>query len=501
MNGLDRMFLNVESDRLPMDMFGILMLDPSTAPDGHDYQRFRAELSARIPRVPVFTRRPVTAPFGAGHEHWVIDPDFSVDRHLKHLGVPAPYDLSALCDLAMSLGNEPMKRDRPLWQMYYVDGLDDGSAAVLIRLHHAAIDGVGGTEMLRELFDTEALPVNPALAPGAVGGERVPSQPEMLLRSMPDQIVTPIRLVRHGLPVILPVAKSLLSRLTTTSTAPAAPSTRKPSAAPSRSLFNRPTKSPRRSLAVVSLPMVDMKIVKDRFGVTLNDVVLSITSGAITDYLRNRDELPDSPLKVAGPVNIRDESAESGSGNHFTFMMVAIPDIADPVERLKTVASMTRNRKPARTAAGANTTRKPTGAGLGQVMRLIDAIPGGAWVAVRELINSPAVEAIPPITNYVVSNIPGPTEKLYIAGAQITNLYGRTMVGAGIGLFIHCLSYGNTLDFGFTALAELIPDPDKIAIGMQDQLSKLLRAEHHPPVAKATVVRHDAAKSSTSAPH
>jgi diacylglycerol O-acyltransferase len=489
MNGLDRMFINVETDRLPMDMFGILMLDPSTAPDGHDFARFRAEMAVRLPKIPVFTRRAVSAPFGAGHEHWIVDPKFTIDRHLKHLGVPAPYDLAALCELAVSLVDEPMDRSRPLWQMYYVDGLADGSAAILLRLHHAAIDGVGGTEMLGELFDTAPLPMDPDLTAHEFTGERVPSQVEMLIRSVPDQVLAPIKLVQRSVPIAIPLLKGLVSRVSSAGRSAPKPDTAEPSdpkksspaqpspAAP-RNLLNRLTPSPKRSLAVASLSMADVKRAKDRFGVTLNDVVLSITSAAVADYLRDRDELPAEPLRIAGPVNVRDDASETASGNHFAFMMVSIPDIADPVERIRTVSALTTKSKPAKAGSGATTTRtnrKTTGT-VSHVMGLIDVLPSGAWLALGQLVNSPAVEALPPIANFVVSNIPGPKDKLYIAGAEITHMYGRTMVGAGIGLFIHCLSYGDSLDFGFTALADLIPDPNLIVEGVHRHLSELLKA-------------------------
>jgi diacylglycerol O-acyltransferase len=489
MNGLDRMFINVETDRLPMDMFGILTLDPSTAPDGHDFARFRAEMAARLPKIPVFTRRAVSAPYGAGHEHWIVDPKFTIDRHLKHLGAPAPYDLAALCELAVSLADEPMDRSRPLWQMYYVDGLADGSAAILLRLHHAAIDGVGGTEMLGELFDTAPLPMNPDLAAYEFTGERVPSQVEMLIRSVPDQVLAPIKLVQRSLPIAIPLVKGLVSRVSSAGRSAPQPDTAEPcdpqqsspaqtSSAASRNLLNRLTPSPKRSLAVASLSMADVKRAKDQFGVTLNDVVLSITSSAVADYLRDRDELPAQPLRIAGPVNIRDDASEAASGNHFAFMMVSVPDIADPVERIRTVSALTKKSKPAKADSGATTTRtnrKATGT-VSHVMELIDVLPSGAWLALGQLVNSPAVEAVPPIANFVVSNIPGPKDKLYIAGAEITHMYGRTMVGAGIGLFIHCLSYGDSLDFGFTALADLIPDPNTIVEGVHRHLSELLNA-------------------------
>jgi diacylglycerol O-acyltransferase / wax synthase len=489
MNGLDRMFINVETDRLPMDMFGILMLDPSTAPDGHDFARFRAEMAARLPKIPVFTRRAVSAPFGAGHEHWIVDPKFNIDRHLKHLGAPAPFNLAALCDLAVSLVDEPMDRSRPLWQMYYVDGLSDGSAAILLRLHHAAIDGVGGTEMLSELFDTAPLPLDPDLTAREFAGERVPSQVEMLIRSVPEQVLAPIRLVQRSVPVAVPLVKGLVSRVSSAGRSapkldreePSSTERISPQRTPptnSRLLLNRLAASPKRSLAVASLSMAEVERAKDRFGVTLNDVVLSITSAAVADYLRDREELPAEPLRIAGPVNVRDDAAEAASGNHFAFMMVSIPDIADPVERIRAVSALTAKSKPARGSSGpttARTSRKPSGT-VSQVMGLIDVLPSSAWLALGQLVNSPAVEAVPPIANFVVSNIPGPKDKLYIAGAEITHMYGRTMVGAGIGLFIHCLSYGGSLDFGFTALADLIPDLDTIVDGVHRHLSELLKA-------------------------
>jgi hypothetical protein len=199
-------------------------------------------------------------------------------------------------------------------------------------------------------------------------------------------------------------------------------------------------------------------------------------------------------------VNIRDESATAGSGNHFAFMMVAIPtEITDPVERLKTVAALTHRAKPARAAkTDATAARKPTSSGLGNIMRLIDTVPGGVWTAVRELVNSPAIGAIPPVTNYIMSNIPGPKNKLYLAGAQVTHLYGRTMVGGGVGLFIHCISYGDDLDFGFTALAELVPDPNTIADGMLDHVRRLLDAVENNPASPKS--RGRAKSSVTPAP-
>jgi diacylglycerol O-acyltransferase / wax synthase len=478
MNGLDRMFLFVESERLPMDLIGIFILDPSTAPDlAHDFQRVRAELAARITRVPLFTSRPIYAPFAAGHERWLTVDEFDIDHHLKHVGVPAPRDFGALCELVSTLVNKPLDRDRPLWHAYYVDGFADGSAALLLRLHHASVDGVGGMQLMAELFDTEPLPASAIPAATSVHGERVPLPAELLVRSVPDQVMNGIRFLEHAIPLADPVIRGLMSRLLPGKAAQQQPpSSDKPEdGVTPRSLFNRPTETGKRAVSGTSVSMADVRTITDRFGVTVNDVVLSVTNAAVVDYLRGRGELPDEPLRVTGPVNIREESATAADGNHFTFMLTAIPDITDPVERLKTVAARTAKARPERTArAGDPTVRKPTGAVLENVMGLVDSLPGATWFAVRDLVTSRLFNAVPPVVNYIVSNIPGPKGKLYLAGAEITHIHGRTMVGGGVGLFVFCVSHADTLDFGITTLAELVPDPAKIADGISHHFAILL---------------------------
>ncbi len=490
MSGLDRLLLNVESEQNPMDGAGIFLLDPSTAPDRHDYRRVKAELSARIPQIPAFTRRRIAAPFGAGHDQWVTDPDFSIDRHLKHVGAPAPHDLSSLCELTVSLLDEPLRHDRPLWQIYYVDGLKDGSAALILRIHHAAVDGVGGMEMLAQLFDHEPLAVDPTLSACSVDGERVPGQAEMLVRSIPDQVLTPVRVAYRGLLVAWPVVRGLTPRIARllqrgtrhTSEGRATVESAKPPAAERnpghtpRTLFNRQCTSPRRSLALLSIPIADVQRIKSRFDVTLNDVLLAMSSAAVADYLRGRDDLPPEPLRVVLPVNIRDEAAEEGVGNHFTFMMIAIPsDIADPVEHLLVVSDLVKKNMPQRITTSLSR-RKATGEIVGSVNRMIDAVPGSTWHVLAHLLHTPVFAALPTVANYMVSDIPGPEQRLYLAGAEVTHIYGRSMAGVPIGLLIHCISYADSLDFGFTALAELVSDPQRMAEGVAHHFGLLLAA-------------------------
>lgn len=198
LSGIDRAYLGLETSDVPADFLNIIVLDPSTAPDRHDFERFRAEAAARVPTVTTLTRRLVSAPLAAAPEQWVTDPDFDIDRHLHRVACPAPGDLDALRELALDLCSGVLDRDRPLWAMWYVEGLADGGAALLFKMHHAAVDGMGALEAFAALFDTEPRPIDPDLAPVPVHGQRVASGPELMIRTLPDQAAAPLRVARTG---------------------------------------------------------------------------------------------------------------------------------------------------------------------------------------------------------------------------------------------------------------------------------------------------------------
>ena len=480
MTGIDRMFLGLESSKTPMDGVAIFVLDPSTSPDRHDFERVRAELAVRVPRIPVLVNRPVTVPFSAGPERWIVDPDFSLDNHVHRVGAPAPGDLAALTELVLALCRTPLDRGRPLWNLWYIEGLADGGAAVLLDIHHALLDGQGAMQMFAELFDDEPLPFTAPQAPESRLVEPAPNGLELLIRSLPGQAVLPLRLAESALPLLQKALPSPLSLLRSGSKghpeSRRAPADSDSSSLTPHTIFNHPTTDAKRSLALLSLPLADVLKVKDAFGVTVNDVVVTIVNGAVCDYLRERGELPTRPLRVLCPVNVRDDSAASGSSNHFAFMMVPIPTgLQDPVELLGSIAESTsaalRRNEPATTPKSSPRT------GAVQALKLIDAIPSSSWALAGALMRTPAITALPVIANLVTSNIRGPVAPMYLAGARITHLYGRTMVGAGVGMFVHCISYDGNLDFGFTAIRDLVPDPETLAAGTRAQLQALLDAK------------------------
>ncbi|MFE9322608.1 wax ester/triacylglycerol synthase family O-acyltransferase [Nocardia sp. NPDC052278] len=495
-SGWDRMFLSAESDRVPMDNVGILILNPSTAPDRHDFDRVRAELAARLPRLSAFTKMPVEVPLAIGPEQWATDPNFNIDRHLTRIVAPEGSDLTTLVELATTLYDKPMDRDRPLWRMCYVEGLADGHAALLLQIHHATIDGVGGMQLLGALFDAEPLPMPPTLESTPVVGESIPHPLVRLANAIPGRALSSVRIASAAAPLIRPLvatttealsrspikALSAVSSLFSSGHSDDQESADRHSDGPTpRALFNRHPATSKRALALISIPLADIMAAKDRFGVTFNDVILAITSAAVHDYLQERDELPAEPLRVAQPVNVRDESADSAVGNHFSFMAVPVrTDITDPVEHLRDIAVRTEVRRPRRSGSASKTLEHRAvdrNSMLAHALRVVDELPSGVWFALGQLARTPLLSSGPILANYGLSNIPGPRQRLYFAGAAVDHIYGRTPAGAGIGLFAYCISYADSLDFGITTLHDLVPDPQRIADAIPKHLAALLAAD------------------------
>jgi WS/DGAT/MGAT family acyltransferase len=231
------------------------------------------------------------------------------------------------------------------------------------------------------------------------------------------------------------------------------------------SLFNRPVSDPHKSLALLELPLEEVKEVKNTLGVTLTDVVLALVTASLRNYLLQRGEPVDSALSVLCPINVRAGGEHTGSGNHWAMMFNRIPiHLSDPLEQLAAIRDETETNK--RVAQARAELANPAAA-------IGDIIPPPAWPLVNLLMSSPAGRRLPPIANLQVSSIPGPPVPLYLAGAKLEHMHSRTFVQQGSGLFIACIGYAGNLDIGITAIRELVPDPERIATGMREHLDLL----------------------------
>ncbi len=228
-----------------------------------------------------------------------------------------------------------------------------------------------------------------------------------------------------------------------------------------RALFNRAVTSADKVLAFGLLPLEEVKAVRHAFGVTVNDVLLALVTGAVRDYLSARDELPEAPLVALCPMNMR-AGGEEHMGNDFAMMWNRLPtQLADPVERLQAIRDETSVNK--RVAAARRAAGNPADA-------VLEIPPPTVWGFVVSVAQSTLSRFVPPFANVIVSNVAGSPAPLYFCGARIEHLYGRPMVTEGMGLFVLCLSYTGAIEISLTALKELVPDPEALVEGMQEHL-------------------------------
>lgn len=461
LTGLDSLFLNLESARWPMHGAGIAVLDPSTAPEGFTFETLRRTIAERLHLLPPLRWRLVEVPFRFAQPYWIEDPDFDLANHLHRVAVPAPGGARELALLASEISDRPLDHSRPLWELWYVDGLEHGQVAIIEKLHHASVDGMGGIELITRLFDTEAEPAERPSPEAPWKPDRVPSGVELFARGVPSLVTMPLRFARGTVTIANGVRSGRRQKRHEAGTVG------RTFNAPRTSLNGSVAGRPHRALAWATIPMADVTLVKQAFDVTVNDVALAICATALREYLGARGELPAESLTACAPVNIRTEDDRGRAGVHVSLMFPSLcTDIEDPVERLLAISE------------GTTATKHVHGArGLGTVQTIVGLPTPAAWEFLGQVLSlSHAVDRIPPIFNVCISNIAGPTTPLYMGGARLVSHHVTGMLFEGVGLFIPLMSYADSIDLGITAVRELVPDPWELAEGVERALDELRKA-------------------------
>ncbi|MEY2423122.1 MAG: diacylglycerol O-acyltransferase / wax synthase [Acidimicrobiaceae bacterium] len=457
LSGLDASFLYMEKANANshMHVAFTIITDPSTVEGGYSFDKVLDLVRERLPLVPPFRRRLVDVPFGLHHPVWIEDPDFDLEYHVRRAALPAPGGKAELAEFAADVMSRPLDHDRPLWEMYIVEGLEDGQVASVVKTHHAAIDGVAGTELAAMLLDIEPTPA-PRDIEDLWQSEPVPSDASLVANAMADLAVQPVRVAR--------AARRLAERtigMQRWNRRPESTSLPGTFAAPP-SILNVAITGHRR-VAFTELALADIKTVKSALGGTVNDVVLAVCAGALRGYLEKRGELPDEPLVAMVPVSVRtDETLE---GNQVTAMMAPLAtDIADPTDRLHAITAATRDLKEREKAVGATSMTE-----WADVMS-----PSLAALAGRLTSRLTIAEIIRPQFNVTISNVPGPPIPLYCAGAKLTALYPLGPIPDGAALNITVISYLEHLFVGVVADRDALPDVDDLAAALNDALAELL---------------------------
>jgi diacylglycerol O-acyltransferase / wax synthase len=458
LSGLDASFLYMETPNSHMHVAGLMVLDPSSVPGGFDIDRVRDFYASRLHLAAPFRRRLVQVPLGLHHPLWIEDPDFDLDYHIRHIAVPPPGGDRQLADLAAHLVAIQLDRSRPLWESWVIEGLEQGHVGVLTKVHHAAVDGVAGNEIIVAMMQLS--PDDEAPQPAEPWQpDRVPTDVERLGYGIFSLARQPVRLAR----TVRRTAEAALQREATL-----LPDTNPPPgpfAAPRTSINT--ALSPHRAYAFTSMSLPDVKAVKNAFSVTVNDVVLALAAGALRRYLDDVGESPDAPLIAMVPVSIRTEAERGTSGNQVGSMLASLAtDVDDPAERLLAIHEGTKAAKERREAIGANSLRQWAEF----------AAPAVAGRAARLYSRTRMADRHRPLFNVTVSNIPGPPFPLYSAGARVVAHYPMGPIFDGGGLNITVMSYLEQLDFGLVTCKDVIADPWVLADGLVESLEELKKA-------------------------
>jgi WS/DGAT/MGAT family acyltransferase len=475
LTGLDTSFLNLETSTTYGHVSGLAVFDPSTASVPPTPEDVKKLIEERIHLLPPYRRRLVEVPFGLDHPYWIEDPDFDLDFHVRHIGLPPPGDARQLGEQVARIVARPLDRSRPLWELYVIEGLEGGLVAQLTKIHHCAIDGVSGAEILATLLDRTPEPRTVDPPRRAWRPEPEPTQLEMWLRGVAAVAGTPrkgVRLARQAvrhLPALsrqlgfgpLP-GEGLIDR-----TLGRKPELLSQEENPTpHTIFNGRI-TPHRRFAFGSLPLEDVKDIKKQRGVTLNDVVMALCSGALRRYLEERRELPPEPLVAMVPVSVRTEDQQGTFGNQVSSMTASLhTHVADPLERLDRIHEGMRVAKEQHKALPATLLQDfaqfAPPAVAARAARVVTRAAGANWMDVP--------------FNVVISNVPGPQFPLYGCGSKLVANYPVSTVTDGAGLNITVQSYDGSLDFGVISCRELVPEVWDIIDHLRDSLQELKEA-------------------------
>lgn len=449
----DVMFVAGETSSIYQHVAVLTVLDTSARPE-FDFEHFRSHVAQRVALIPHFHWKLHSVPLGLDRPYWVEDENFSFDHHIKHIALPQPGDRETLCEVASHLYARNLDRNRPLWEIWLIEGLEDGKYAYLQKFHHCMMDGEGAFKMIEILCDLEPDPpgdkkVDKSISEARAG--KVPSNPERSSKTLQHLARLPGEAARNVYNILRP---KLLEQFVW----PRKP--REERAVVPTTCFNGVISSDR-AMAFASLPMAHLKAVKEHFEVSLNDVVLALVSTAVQAYLREHGELPEESLRTNIPVSLRSSDDDQLSNRVTTTTVTLATDLVDPAARLRAINAESEQAKV-----------KAHSGGTGMV-ELFQMMPP---IMVSTVMETLPEDQAPQIlgANLIISNLRGSPVSMYIAGAHMDHMYPMSILTAGMGVNITCVSYRGEMNLGIVVDPNLVPDHHTLAAGLDAALQEYL---------------------------
>lgn len=482
LSGLDGGFLAMETSSVYGHVGSVCIVDATVSRGAPrlSLKHLTRFIESRLPLVPVFRRRLVTVPLGLDQPYWIDDATFEITFHIREVALPSPGSDKQLSEQVARLHARPLDRSRPLWEIYLITGLRGKRAAIYSKIHHSAIDGVSGGDILTAVLDLspEGRPMPEA---DAFTGEALPDPALLLGRSVFAMARQSLRVVRVAtdLAGTIPglanaIGPKLGRRLTgrEQDDVLSTPGLRAPSTP-----FNAPL-TPHRRCSFTDLPLEEVKRLRVGHGVaglTVNDVVMTLCAGALRRWLELHQALPAAPLIAAVPVSVRTTDQKGTYGNKVSVMLAPLPtNLADPRERLAAMHEAMRGAKDTHGAI-------PAGLLADVSQFAMPALANQAWRLSAKL---KLLERVNPF-NLIISNVPGPNVPLYFAGSKLLAYYPVSALVDGQGLNITVMSYRGNLYFGLIACPQLVPDLDVLAGFLREELDELNSAGTLPGTALA----------------
>jgi WS/DGAT/MGAT family acyltransferase len=463
---MDASFVAMETRNSPMHIGSLLIYNPATAPGG--FVRFKDILrhfESRIQLSRTVRQRLVRVPFDLDYPYWIEDGEFDLEYHVRHVALPRPGDWRQLCIQAARIFARPLDLNRPPWEFTVIEGLDNvpgvapGSFAMVTKVHHSAIDGMSGIDLLDALHTLEA-DTPPPSEPDKWKPEDVPNPMALLAKGWLNAFANPARqieAVARAVPGLARTIRGIAAKDFNVSGEMLAP----------RSRFNAVI-SPGRVVEGRSVALADIKAIRILApGAKVNDVFLAIIGGGLRKYLLSKDDLPDKTLTAMAPISVRAKDEKGDMGNQVAAMIAPLgTHIEDPAERLRYVHSQTTNSKAMTDAIGARNMTEISKVSPALFMAL------GAQLYTRLGL---ANRVGPPFST-VVTNVPGPPVPIYSTGARLESMMGLLCLTDGLGLGHVVQSYVKEATIAFTACRKLMPDPEFYAQCIQDSFDALLTA-------------------------